>query len=298
MRYKLKESYDSPRGRIDREKGIIYDVKILGKKSKNKREYTDDALDMGIPLYENCCIYIDHAIGVKRTNHGVDDHGGVFKNVTRRKDGLWANVHYNRASRAGALVLEAADRFPDKFGFSQHAIVDGYEVDGIKVIERIIKVKSVDLVKDPATTNGIFEAIMEPEVMGWEQALVALQTAVLADTGMDDPTKEKFIKKLNKLKTEISGGAEGEAEAGDSEETPVEETPVKESVELNARIDGLEAKIDKLLEAKESVTKSVVTKVKSAPRSTVTESVTPAAGDKKAPLPKTKDEVISAWGVE
>ena len=46
--------------RIDRDKGIIHDVKVLGRDSKNGRVYTQEAMNDAAKLYEGISVNIDH----------------------------------------------------------------------------------------------------------------------------------------------------------------------------------------------------------------------------------------------
>jgi hypothetical protein len=43
-------------------------------------------------------------------------------------------------------------------GLSHDAVGTGYTKDGVFQVQKVIEVKSVDIVADPATTQGLFEA--------------------------------------------------------------------------------------------------------------------------------------------
>jgi hypothetical protein len=67
-----------------------------------------------------------------------------------------------------ARICEAAERMPDAFGLSHNAQGEGDEKDGIFVVSKIVEVRHVDVVADPATTKSLSESIkkepaMEPE---------------------------------------------------------------------------------------------------------------------------------------
>lgn len=273
--------------RVDSRKGVIHNVLIVGRKARNRRAYLDEALEAARPLYEGVSVYLDHQRGQRDRfkRRSVHDFVGKLHNVRHAPDGLRADVHYSRQSRAGQLAAEIAERFPERFGFSHHADVEGYEDNGLKVVERIMEVYSVDLVKDPATTDSVFEEVDAPQdetgAMSVEQAILALQTAILGSSDMEDAEKEAAIKLVHKLKAKLLGGSEEESDPADGDAT--------ESVEAKilARLEALEQRLRTPGKSRPAP--------KSAARSTVTESVTPKAPPAKAP--QTEAEIRAAWGV-
>jgi hypothetical protein len=56
-------------------------------------------------------------------------------------------------------ICEAAERMPDAFGMSHNAQGEGEEnKDGVFVVSKIVEVRHVDLVADPATTKSLSES--------------------------------------------------------------------------------------------------------------------------------------------
>ena len=51
-RTRLSERVTSQPGRVDREAGVIFGVKIIGRHSRNGRTYSDRALSEAVNLYE------------------------------------------------------------------------------------------------------------------------------------------------------------------------------------------------------------------------------------------------------
>lgn len=144
--------------RIDEQAGVIRRAKILGRKSANGREYTAEAVQDAAPRYEGRGVYTDHRTdaGSPRT---VRDKFGWFENVQRSADGgLEGDFHYLKAHPMAPVLIEAARRRPDLFGFSHDAV--GREKPGSNgtIIESIDEVNSVDLVSDPATVKSLFES--------------------------------------------------------------------------------------------------------------------------------------------
>lgn len=152
--------------RIDEKAGIIHDVLVLGRRAKNKRHYTAEAMRDAIRnrKYERIPVYIGPHKKSRFAKRSPNDHAGELRNTRLTQDGIRADLHYNRVSRGGKLLLEAAKRFPESFGLSHHADVAGYEEDGQKLITRIVEATVVDLVKDPATTQNVFESVESSRV--------------------------------------------------------------------------------------------------------------------------------------
>jgi hypothetical protein len=148
---------DSPQ--VDREAGIIRGVRILGRMSRNGREYSDAALRQAAGMYEGIGVNLNHP---SRPNGDgarlVEDGFGWLQGVSLRSDGVYGDLHYFRAHPSADVIVEAAARNPRRFGLSHHA--DGSVVNhrGRLVVESIESVRSVDLVQNPATTNGLFES--------------------------------------------------------------------------------------------------------------------------------------------
>lgn len=145
--------------RVDREKGVIYGVKILGLESANGRRYTQQAIAAAAKLYEGKAVNTDHP-GKANDSRSVHDRFGWFENVKVTADGLYGDFHLvNPKTELAESLFNAAEQKPDLYGFSHNARGQSYEENGTEVIEEITEVRSVDLVAEPATTNGLFESV-------------------------------------------------------------------------------------------------------------------------------------------
>lgn len=145
-------------GRIDRERGIIRGVKVLGRVSKNGHTYTDAALRKGRPLYEGARVYVDHPPDRNATaERSVSDLAGVMENVVMRSDGLYGDLHLLKSHPRFDSIMEIAERKPNLIGLSHNAVITESTHNGNVVFDGIERVRSVDLVTQPATTRGIFE---------------------------------------------------------------------------------------------------------------------------------------------
>lgn len=165
QKYRIQEAVysDSPL-KVDRENGVIRGVKVLGKISKNQREYSDAAMTQAAQMYEGIDVNIDHPA---RTNgsveRGMAEGFGILTGVKKNGDGIFADLHYLKSHALAEMVLERAEKFPTKFGLSHNAegmVTQGE--GGTLVVESIDQMFSVDLVRNPATVAGLFESI-DPE---------------------------------------------------------------------------------------------------------------------------------------
>lgn len=144
-------------GRVDREKGIIYGVKVCGLESANGRAYTAEALRKAARLYEGLPVNVNHP-SKARDDRASEDRFGKLVNVRFAGDGLYADLHFLRSHPMAERVMEAAERMPSAFGLSHNAGGKMEKVNGRPTVTEITEVRSVDLVADPATTRGLFES--------------------------------------------------------------------------------------------------------------------------------------------
>lgn len=144
---------------IQPDDGLIRGVKILGLVSRNGRLYPESVLKDSIPLYEGAKVNINHSLdGRPNSVRDYRDRIGAIEHVQfKTNQGLFADFRFNpRHPQAPQLVWDAQNA-PTNVGFS-HCVEATTSRNADKlVIERIHRVLSVDLVADPATTNGLFE---------------------------------------------------------------------------------------------------------------------------------------------
>jgi hypothetical protein len=160
--------------RVDRDKGIIYGCKLVGLQSKNGGRYTLEGLREAAPMFEGAKCNLNHPDRDKPgKDRDVQDRFGIFHNYMVGDDGAYADLHYLKSHPFAAVACEAAEnpQLETALGFSQNArtiqVPDG---NGGIIHESITRVRSVDLVADPATTCSIFEsenqAMNDPHTQG------------------------------------------------------------------------------------------------------------------------------------
>jgi hypothetical protein len=147
--------------KIDKSRGILYGVKVLGTRSRNGRRYPVGTLKKAIPLYENAKVNIDHPVEQPDKPRSYLDRIGVLCNVQLRgEDGLYADFHFNPRHPLVEQLLWDAEHAPSNVGFSHNVEAAVRQENGETIVEEIFTVRSVDLVADPATTAGLFESIV------------------------------------------------------------------------------------------------------------------------------------------
>jgi hypothetical protein len=171
----LVETAWSDNLRVDRDNKVIHDVKILGRQSRNGRVYSDQAMAEAAALYDGCDVNIDHpAEGENAASRRLADGFGALRNVRIEADAVFGDLHYFDQHPLAALVLERAERMPGSFGLSHNAAGRVSQREGQIVVEGIDRVLSVDLVRNPATTSGLFEELRQPSSREGETLLAEL----------------------------------------------------------------------------------------------------------------------------
>lgn len=148
--------------RVDRERGIIHDVKVLGMKSKNGPSYSPEAVRNAAKLYAGIQTFIGHPDRLRPdAERSPQDLFGWLENPRAASDGIRADLHYLKTHPMACQIAEVAERRPDKLGLSHNAVV-AESMHGSEVVyESIERVRSVDIVCRPATSRGIFESLDE-----------------------------------------------------------------------------------------------------------------------------------------
>lgn len=166
MNETLQEFSDS-RGvpvRVDRE-GAIRGVKILGLESRNGRSYKPEALTAAAGLYEGAKVNVNHPKGGAAAPRDYQDRIGVLRGVRATADGLFGDFHFNPKHGLAEQLVWDAQHAPENVGFSHNVEARTARAGDRVIVEEILRVASVDLVADPATTRGLFESAATPTLV-------------------------------------------------------------------------------------------------------------------------------------
>jgi hypothetical protein len=143
--------------RVDRDKGVIFGVKIIGLSSVNGNEYPITVLEQAIPLYEGAAVFINHPSAEEAEVRELYDHFGTLHNVYEEEDGLYGDLFYKKSHELADKIVDAAEKKPREFGLSHNAQIVTENGLAKGKVSQILRVRSVDLVSNPATTKGLFE---------------------------------------------------------------------------------------------------------------------------------------------
>lgn len=217
---------------VDRQNGVIKNIKIIGFNSDNKRRYTRKALAEAIKRYENKKVNINHPKNPKDPRD-LRDRIGKFINVRFIEgQGIFGDLLYLKTHELAESVCEAAEReeLNDVYGMSHNAEGEGYMDGDILVVEKITEVRHVDIVPDPATTKSLKEA-QSPS--GEEVQEAGYGRVYAASKRRSSKAKRKFVKAKSKSATKPTGNIRE-----DSEEVEEEEVDEKCMEEICAILDA------------------------------------------------------------
>ncbi len=145
---------------VDAEKGIIEGVKILGLASRNGRTYLKETVARAVPLYEGAKVNINHPAKTDPNKpRDYRDRIGQIRNVRMEQGdgGLFGDFHFNPKHALAEQLVWDAEHAPENVGFSHNVGAKTRRTGQQEIVEEITQVMSVDLVADPATTQGLFE---------------------------------------------------------------------------------------------------------------------------------------------
>ena len=173
----------------DSDSGLISGVKILGLTSRNGRVYPPEVLREAAPLYEGAKVNVNHVSKeAARFPRDYRDRIGTVSNVVfKENSGLFADFHYNPNHAQAKQLLWDAHNAPNNVGFSHCVEAVYHQENDLSVIDKIVRVISVDLVADPATTNGLFES---EEDLGSRQEAVGSSDSPTANLEPTDSTTD------------------------------------------------------------------------------------------------------------
>jgi hypothetical protein len=158
----MLQEYCDSRGasmRVDAQAGVIRGVKLLGLESRNGRSYLPETLVQAARLYEEAKVNVNHPKGNPAGPRDYQDRIGTIRGVAMRPgEGLFGDFHFNPKHALAEQLIWDAEHAAENVGFSHNVEARTSRRGDRVVVEAILRVQSVDLVADPATTRGLFES--------------------------------------------------------------------------------------------------------------------------------------------
>lgn len=195
--------------RVDREAGVVYGVKLLGLRSRNKRNYdTAGVRKTAVELLENSVICVDHPENPQSPRKYSDRLGVATKVRYLKGEGYFADVKYNPKHMMAEQFLWDAEHKTAGVGMSINARFrpGKTQKDGYTDVEALEAVRTVDLVMKPATTDSLFEQESD-EITEEEDEVMDLKTLKekhpdlvkeLTESISSDTTEQTEVEQLRK----------------------------------------------------------------------------------------------------
>lgn len=235
-----------PSGMIDREKSIVYGVRIVNPESRNGYRYPTPVLAKSTEIYEGRAVNVGH----RKNPTDFDDplvKFGVLKNIRVEDGGLAGDLHYNPKHAFAEPFLWACENNPSQYSLSHHARCEWEKrpaADGKRVAKAILEVASVDIVSEGGTTFGVFES--KGDSVETEEYVVdpkAIAQSITDQSGLEAFLKDMFaslpqgVDAMAAVETVMMGMAEvspKEVTENEEEDIPDEEM-MEESFKRLAR---------------------------------------------------------------
>lgn len=184
---------------------VIRGVKLLGLRSRNRRNYDTDGVRKTAPaLLEGARVYIDHPSTPEQPRSYRDAFGVVEGYEYRPGAGHFGNIRYNPDHPLAKQFVWDVKNSPKSLGMSVNARIRPGKTDkgGDIVVESLEMVRSVDIVTKPATADGIFEHEEEDQIMDLKtlkEKHADLVEQLLADVRKSDTESEAAAALQRKL---------------------------------------------------------------------------------------------------
>lgn len=215
--------------RVDWERGIVFDVELMGPTSENGKDYTPEAIREAMTWVEKVGSYIDHP-QTERNDRSIKERFGKFAGPYINSQGRLCarEFKYDKANQFAPSFEWMLKHCPNEIGFSINADAGGGPVGDRIQVRRIYECHGFDLVDRPATTGGIFAiresvqkrikaiSIREAKTAMFPEAFkvgVNELVAKLTDGSIDTSEAMKRLKDLLKLLDPASDAKPEEATA-------------------------------------------------------------------------------------
>ena len=163
---------------IDHDTGIVHNVALAGRHSRNGYQYTEEALKKAVEIYNGKPVFLDHSAKPSAPRlRSTRDFVGTIVN-SRYSDNRIRSDIQTLKTEAGRTFLSLAESKSSTLGMS-HVVLAERSDNGLQV-EKIHDVISVDAVVFPATAATFQESwsFEEPFPGSFESILIALDNSL------------------------------------------------------------------------------------------------------------------------
>ena len=207
--------------KVDAEAGIIHGVCVmcLGQAKGHDVSIDEKSLTQFLALAQK------HSDGIKvkfGNDHkaGVEDTTGLLKNFKRDGDKIRADLHLLKTDPNFNKIVEMAKTLPNEFGLSASTQADE-ELIGHDKFVRFLDIFSVDIVSNPAATNGLFFSTNNKKSPMLKE--LAIKLGIPADKA-EAATEQELLVAFDACSKKLKADADAEAKKkldadGDDEET-------------------------------------------------------------------------------
>ncbi len=140
---------------------VIEGVLLCGPQSANRRRYRVEAFaGERVKLYDGRIVFLNHGKGSEAHGRDYQDKIAVVENARHRADGMpLGDLAVNPKHPYAETFLWDAEHQPKSCGMSHVARCQTEPgADGWEDVTEILEALSVDVVVDPATTQGLYES--------------------------------------------------------------------------------------------------------------------------------------------
>jgi len=144
---------------VDEENLVIKNTTILGPVSLNRRRYPESVQKAAKRLFEGAKAYLNHPPLGSPDARDMRDLIGQHQNIRVREGKMYSDLHLLNNSTVREHVLPVVKSHPSLIGNSIVArVLMERAKDGVDDVTKILAVRSVDLVTEPGTTQGLYES--------------------------------------------------------------------------------------------------------------------------------------------
>jgi hypothetical protein len=178
---------------------------------------------------------------------GAQDFAGTLRNFRIVNDALRADLHLLKSDGNFSKIIEMSQKMPNEFGLSVVADAEKDEKgDKFKDPLRFVEINCVDIVTNPAATNGLFfdQTNNKSNMKNIALALGLPETATEAEiTAQAKVALEKMCKYDADAKKKLDAEADGEEEGKEGKKPKTKELSAIEAalVELSEKVKNFEA---------------------------------------------------------